>query len=90
MKKIIIIAGIILAAITAWIGHRTEIDFGRVLNEQGDGKLYNGEAYYNYIAYPDRYHTDDIVMTVCLLNPVNNYDDDIIVRTDFRLLTDAK
>lgn len=90
MKKIIIIAGTILTGIIAWLAHRTEVDFGRVLNEQGDGKLYNGEAYYNYICYPDKYHTDDVIMTVCLLNPLNNYYDDIVVRTDFRLLTDAK
>lgn len=90
MKKVIIIIGSVLIILIAWMAHRTEIDFGRVLNEQGDGKLYNGEPYYNYICYPDKYHTDDIVMTVCLLNPLNNYYDDIVVRTDFRLLTDAK
>ena len=41
-----------------------EIDFGRCLNDAGDGKLYNGEPYYNYISY--RYTSakqDDIVMT---------------------------
>lgn len=41
-----------------------EIDFGRCLNDVGDGKLYNGEPFYNYISY--RYTSakqDDIVMT---------------------------
>jgi len=83
MKRIIITTLMILTAF--WIIYRTDIDFGRVLNEDGDGKLYNGESYYNYIWYPPEYHTNDIVMTVCLLNPLNNYCDDIIIRHDIRL-----
>ena len=82
MKKIIILIALIPVL---WLAHRTEFDVGRVLNEDGDGKLYNGESYYNYIWYPPEYHTDDIVMTVCLLNPLNNYYDDIIIRHDIRL-----
>lgn len=85
MKKVIIGA---LLALTVWTGYRTEIDFGRVLNNQGDGKLYNGESYYNYIAYPDKYKENDIIMTVCLLNPLNNACDDIIIRHDVRLFKD--
>ena len=84
MKKLILLA-ILTLSMTGWIAHRTEVDFGRVLNEDGDGKLYNGESYYNYIHYPPEYHTNDIVMTVCLLNPLNNYCDDIIFRHDIRL-----
>lgn len=83
MKRIIITTLMIFTAF--WMIHRTEIDFGRVLNDNGDGKLYNGESYYNYIAYPDYYEENDIIMTVCLLNPLNTYCDDIIYRTDFRL-----
>lgn len=83
MKKYILIA--LLAASALWMNHRTDIDFGRVLNEDGDGKLYNGESYYNYIAYPEQYHTDDIILTVCVLNPLNNYCDDIILRYDLRI-----
>lgn len=83
MKKIILLS--LLAISTLWTAHRIDVDFGRVLNENGDGKLYNGESYYNYIAYPDEYHTNDIVMTVCLLNPLNNYCDDILIRTDLRI-----
>ena len=82
MKKIIILIALIPVL---WLAHRTEFDVGRVLNEDGDGKLYNGESYYNYIYYPPEYHTNDIVMTVCLLNPLNNYCDDIIIRHDVRL-----
>lgn len=83
MKKIIITA---LMAAIIWTAHRTDIDFGRVLNENGDGKVYNGESYYNYIKYPEKYHTDDIIFTICLLNPLNNECDDIIIRHDIRLL----
>lgn len=87
MKRIIIIAGIILTGIIAWLAHRTEVDFGRVLNNQGDGKLYNGETFYNYCYYdPERFQEDDIVLTVCFLNPANNYCDDIILRYDFTVL----
>jgi hypothetical protein len=85
MKRIIITA---LLATMIWTGYRTEIDFGRVLNNDGDGKLYNGESYYNYIAYPEQYKENDIVMTVCLLNPLNNAEDDIIIRHDVRLFKD--
>jgi len=83
MTRIIITC--IMIMLLGWTAHRIDIDFGRVLNEEGDGKLYNGESYYNYIAYPEKYHTDDIVMTVCVLNPLNNYCDDIILRYDLRL-----
>lgn len=82
MKRYLLLALIIPAL---WLAHRTEFDIGRVLNNQGDGKLYNGEPYYNYIAYPEEYHTDDIILTFCVLNPLNTYSDDIIYRTDFRL-----
>ena len=84
MKKIILLA-LLTVSMTGWIAHRTDIDFGRVLNDQGDGKLYNGESYYNYIAYPEQFKQDDIVMTICLLNPLNNECDDIIYRTDHRI-----
>lgn len=85
MKRIIITA---LMAAMIWTGYRTEIDFGRVLNNDGDGKLYNGESYYNYIAYPEQYKENDIIMTIELLNPLNNAEDDIIIRHDVRLFKD--
>jgi len=83
MNRIIITC--IMIMLLGWTAHRTEINVGRVLNENGDGKLYNGESYYNYIAYPDEYHTDDIILTIDVLNPANNYCDDIIFRYDLRL-----
>ena len=85
MKKIILLA-LLTVSMTGWIAHRTDIDIGRVLNDQGDGKLYNGESFYNYIWYPPQYKENDIVLTVCFLNPLNNECDDILIRHDVRLL----
>lgn len=80
MKKYLIIAVLLL---TAWISYRIDFDFGICLNNNGDGKLYNGEPYYNYICYPENIHAGDLVLTMCILNPLNNYCDDVIYRTDF-------
>ena len=83
MAKIIIGA---LLALTVWTGYRSEICIGRVLDNDGNGKEYNGESYYNYIAYPDKYGENDIILTYFLKNPLNNYEDDYIIRIDKRLL----
>lgn len=80
----------VLALSSAWLFHRMELDVGRVLDDEGNGKLYNGESFYNYIHYPDRLEKDDIVVTFDLLNPLNTYCDDVIYRTDFCLFKDAK
>lgn len=91
MKNTVFIALLsIMALSSAWLFHRTDLDVGRVLNDQGDGKLYNGESFYNYIHYPEEYAQDDIVVTYCLLNPLNNYCDDVIYRADFCLFKDTK
>lgn len=83
MKKIAII---ILLASAVWTGYRTEICIGRVIDDQGNGKEYNGESYYNYIAYPDKYNQDDIILTYFLKNPLNTAEDDYIIRHDIRIL----
>lgn len=86
MKKAIIISLAIVSLASGWIFHRSELDFGRVLNDQGDGKLYNGEEFYNYIHYDEsRFSENDIVMTYDLLNPFNTYCDDIVIRLDFKV-----
>lgn len=92
MKKhiISIILGLIGLSAIVWLGHRTEVDFGRCLNENGDGKVYNGEPFYNYIRYHEGIHENDIVMTVCFLNPFNNEYDDIIYRYDKVVFKDTK
>ena len=91
-KRVFIITLCAITALTSgWIFHRTEADVGRVLNDQGDGKLYNGEPFYNYIHYDEsRFNQDDIVLTVDLLNPLNTYEDDIIWRYDIALFEDTK
>lgn len=84
MKKAIITILFAFIAYTAIF--RMEIMTGTCLNEQGDGKLNNGEPYYNYISYRS---TDakpgDKVLTIDILNPFNTYFDDIIYRADFIL-----
>lgn len=87
MKKIIIGA---LLALTVWTGYRTEICIGRVIDDHGNGKEYNGESYYNYIAYSPEYKENDIILTYFLLNPLNTAEDDYIIRHDIRLFADTK
>lgn len=51
-----------------------QVDFGRCTNsETKDGKLYNGESFYNYISYRcvNSVSENDIVMTISI-NDVNN------------------
>ena len=86
MKKIAII---ILLASAIWTGYRTEICIGRVIDGNGNGKEYNGESYYNYIAYPEKYGENDIILTYFLKNPLNNECDDYIIRHDIRILKNA-
>ena len=79
--KILIISFIAYMAI-----FRLEIMTGECLNEQGDGKLNNGEPYYNYINYSrTNAQPGDTVLTIDLLNPFNTYCDDIVYRADFIL-----
>ena len=64
----------------------TELDFGVCLNNQGDGKLYNGDPYYNYICYAStEAQAGDKVFTVFFKNPTNLACDDYIYRHDIIL-----
>ena len=67
---------------------RSDIDKGICLNASGDGKLYNGEPVYNYInyRYTDAREGDELI-TYELLNPLNNYCDDIVLRIDYNTAT---
>lgn len=70
---------------------RTDCGFGRCLDSSGNGKLYNGEEFYNYISYSGTgAEENDIVFTVCFLNPFNMECDDIIYRADLVIFKDAK
>lgn len=81
MKKCLVVLTILC---TVWLCFRTEFTVGRVLDNSGNGKEYNGEPYYNYIHY-DGYNENDIILTYFLYNPLNAYEDDIVVRKDFRI-----
>lgn len=85
-----IIKGAIIAfgfVIVAFVVGFFEINFGRCTNDDGDGKLYNGEPFYNYISY--HYidaQKDDIVMTFC----VNDHYGECWERWDWVILRNTK
>lgn len=74
--------------ILARLAFRSEFDKGICLTDDGDGKVYNGEPYYNYINYSrtDASEGDELI-TYELLNPLNNYCDDIVLRIDYNTTT---
>ena len=61
----IIISLILLTVLNPFI----DISIGRCMDNAGNGKEYNGEPYYNYIAYDsETIHENDIVVTGFILN----------------------
>ena len=88
MKKTIRFC-LILAAITfCRIFARAEVCKGICLDESGNGKVYNGDDYYNYISYErTTANAGDEVLTIDILNPLNNYCDDIVLRIDYNTTT---
>lgn len=84
MKKYILI---LLLVVVGWFGYRSEFDIGIVLDVDGCGMVYNNCPVFNYISYSGLgYDVGDIVLTYCLLNPLNTASDDIVIRDDVRLL----
>lgn len=59
--------------------------YGVVLNDNGDGRIVNTDSDYNYIHYDMSlgFKVGDVVQSVCVYNPRNNAEDDIIYRDDF-------
>lgn len=57
---------------------------GTVVDKKGNGKLY-GMGKYNYISYKGvkGIRKGDVVLTICIYNPANNYEDDIVERFDY-------
>lgn len=84
IKGAIITFGVV---VIAFIVGFFEIDFGRCLDDDGNGKLYNGEPFYNYISYHyTEAQQDDIVITFCL----NDFDRECLERWDFVVLKNTK
>ena len=85
-KKIILFT---LLAVVLFLVWKVDIDLGRCLDNAGNGKLYNGEEFYNYISYSGTgAEENDIVFTVFLLNPFSIACDDVIYRADVVVLKD--
>lgn len=76
-----ILATIIITSILFITGF-FQLEFGRCMNAQGDGKVYNGEPFYNYISYRDIANENDIVMTFS----INNFYGECAWRADFVVL----
>lgn len=81
-----IIAALIILALIRLI-NRSEIDKGICLDDDGNGRICT-ESEYNYISYK---YTDakpgNELITYDLLNPFNNYCDDIVIRIDYNTTT---
>ena len=87
-KKIILFT---LLAVVLFLFWKVDVDLGRCLDDSGNGKLYNGEEFYNYISYRGTgAEENDIVLTVCILNPFDTSPDDIIYRADWVVMKDIK
>lgn len=60
--------------------------FGRVIDNNGNGKILNppedGGYYISYDRVEDA-RKGDLIVTYCVYNPYSNYDDDVIERWDF-------
>ena len=80
-----------LVAVILFLFWKVDVDLGRCLDDSGNGKLYNGEEFYNYISYSGTgAEENDIVFTVWFLNPFSLANDDIIYRADLVVLRDTK
>ena len=75
MKKYKIITYILtsLLAATMFLSPFVEFCVGRCLDNDGNGKEYNGEPYYNYIHYPETVSENDIVLTMFILDTNGEY-----------------
>ena len=98
-KKLIILGAIIIAlALTVRVkGSFTyeeltnrngrifiEVVDGIVLDDEGNGKQLNAiPDNSDYIAYNEKYHAGDKVISLFIYNPLSNAEDDIIARLDY-------
>ena len=60
---------IIIFSIVSLLNPFVDVSVGRCMDNQGNGKEYNGEPFYNYIHYDENtIHENDIVVTGFILN----------------------
>ena len=65
-----------------------DVTVGRCMDNAGNGKEYNGEPYYNYIAYDEtKIKENDIVVTGFILNRYGECEERLF---DIVILKDAK
>lgn len=90
LHKIFTKANVILVLVLLSLARlicRSEIDKGVCLDDDGNGRIYT-DSEFNYISY--KYtdaQTGDELITYDLLNPFNNYCDDIVIRIDYNTTT---
>lgn len=61
-----------------------EVVDGIVLDEEGNGKILNAlPDNGDYIAYNEKYHAGDKVISLFIYSPLSNAEDDIIARLDY-------
>ena len=65
--------------------HIIERCVGMCLDNEGNGIIFNNDTYYNYINYSSIpwIQAGDIIITYFFYNPMSNYEDDIISRSDW-------
>lgn len=77
---------IVIFSIISLINPFVDVSVGRCLDEQGNGKEYNGEPYYNYIKYDEsEIKENDIVVTGFILNSYGECEErlfDVVVLKD--------
>lgn len=61
-----------------------EVVDGVVLDDEGNGEILNALSDNgNYIAYNEKYHAGDKVISIFIYNPFSNAEDDRILRIDY-------
>lgn len=77
-----------LFAVLTLLNPFVDITVGRCMDDAGNGKEYNGEPYYNYIAYDEtEIKENDIVVTGFILNRYGECEERLF---DIVILKDAK
>ena len=77
---------ILIFACISLLNPFVDISVGRCMDNNGNGKEYNGEPFYNYIYYDENtIHENDIVVTGFILNEYGECEErlfDVVVLKD--------